>query len=41
MKKIEKVRKQVRNNLGTNDNIRKIETGQDDDYGTAFLLDYP
>ena len=31
----------VKNNLRTYDDIRKIETGQDDDCGTAFLLDYP
>ena len=31
----------VRNNLRTYDNIRKIATGQGDDYTTGCLLDYP
>ena len=31
----------VKNNLRTYDNIRKIETGQGDDYTTGYLLDYP
>ena len=31
----------VRNNLRTYDNIRKIATGQGDDYTTGYLLDYP
>ena len=31
----------VKNNLRAYDKIRKIETGQGDDYGTVFLLDYP
>ena len=30
----------VKNNLKTYDNIRKIATGQGDDYTTGFLLDY-
>ena len=30
----------VRNNLITNDSIRKIATDQGDDYTTGFLLDY-
>ena len=30
----------VKNNLITYDNIRKIATGQGDDYTTGFLLDY-
>ena len=30
----------VRNNLRTNDNIRKIVTGQGDGYTTSCLLDY-
>ena len=30
----------VRNNLRTNESIRKIETGQRDDYATGCLLDY-
>ena len=30
----------IRNNLITYDNIRKIETGQGDDYTTGCLLDY-
>ena len=31
----------VKNNLRTYDNIRKIAAGQDDDYTTGCLLDYP
>ena len=31
----------VKNNLATYDNIRKIPTGQGDDYTTGCLLDYP
>ena len=30
----------VKNNLVTSDNIRKITTGQGDDYTTGCLLDY-
>ena len=30
----------IRNNLITYDNIRKISTGQGDDYATGYLLDY-
>ena len=30
----------IRNNLMTYDNIRKISTGQGDDYTTGCLLDY-
>ena len=30
----------VKNDLRTYDNIRKIATGQDDDYTTGCLLDY-
>ena len=30
----------IRNNLITFDNIRKIATGQGDDYTTGCLLDY-
>ena len=30
----------VKSNLRTNDNIRKIATGQGDDYTTGCLLDY-
>ena len=30
----------VKNYLKTFDNIRKIATGQSDDYKTGFLLDY-
>ena len=30
----------VKNNLRTYDNIRKIGTGQGDNYTTGFLLDY-
>ena len=30
----------IRSNLITYDNIRKIETGQGDDYPTGCLLDY-
>ena len=30
----------VRNNLRTYESIRKIETGQSDDYATGCLLDY-
>ena len=32
--------KPVKNDLRTYDNIRKIATGQGDDYITDFLLDY-
>ena len=31
----------IKNNLKTHDNIRKIATGQGDDYTTGCLLDYP
>ena len=31
----------IKNDLKTYDNIRKIATGQDDDYTTECLLDYP
>ena len=31
----------IKNNLKTYDNIRKIATGQVDDYTTGCLLDYP
>ena len=31
----------IKNDLKTNDNIRKIATGQGDDYATGCLLDYP
>ena len=31
----------VKNNKVTHENIRKIATGQGDDYKTGFLLDYP
>ena len=31
----------VKNYLKTFDNIRKIATGQSDDYTTGCLLDYP
>ena len=31
----------IKNYLKTNDNIRKIATGQGDDYITGCLLDYP
>ena len=31
----------IKNNKITNDNIRKIATGQGDDYTTGGLLDYP
>ena len=31
----------VKNNLAIYDNIRKIPTGQGDDYTTGCLLDYP
>ena len=31
----------IKNDLKTNDNIRKIATGQGDDYTTGLLLDYP
>ena len=30
----------INNDLKTFDNIRKIATGQSDDYKTGFLLDY-
>ena len=32
--------KLVKNNIRTYDNIRKISTGQGDDYTTGCLLDY-
>ena len=31
----------IKNDLKTQDDIRKIETGQGDDYTTGCLLDYP
>ena len=31
----------IKNDLKTYDNIRKIATGQGDDYTTGCLLDYP
>ena len=31
----------IKNDLKTHDNIRKIATGQGDDYTTGCLLDYP
>ena len=31
----------IKNDLKTYDTIRKIETGQGDDYTTGCLLDYP
>ena len=31
----------IKNNKVTNENIRKIATGQEDDYTTGCLLDYP
>ena len=31
----------IKNYLKTYDNIRKIATGQGDDYTTGYLLDYP
>ena len=31
----------IKNNLKTYDDIRKIATGQGDDYRTGCLLDYP
>ena len=31
----------IKNNLKTYHNIRKIATGQGDDYTTSCLLDYP
>ena len=31
----------IKNDLNTYDNIRKIRTGQGDDYTTGCLLDYP
>ena len=33
--------KTIRKDLKTYDNIRKIATGQGDDYTIGFLLDYP
>ena len=33
--------KPIKNDLITYDNIRKIATGQEDDYTTGCLLDYP
>ena len=33
--------KPIKNDLKTYDNIRKIATGQGDDYTTGCLLDYP
>ena len=32
---------QIKNDLKTHDNIRKIATGQGNDYTSVFLLDYP
>ena len=32
---------QIKYDLKTSDNIRKIVTGQGDDYTTGCLLDYP
>ena len=31
----------INNDIQTHGNIRKIATGQEDDYTTVFLLDYP
>ena len=31
----------VKNNLRAYENVRKIKTGQRDDYATGSLLDYP
>ena len=31
----------IKNDLKTYDNIRKVETGQSDDYTTGYLLNYP
>ena len=31
----------VKNNLTTSNNIRKVATGQEDDYRNSCLLDYP
>ena len=31
----------IKNDLKTYDNIRKIETGQGDDFTTGYVLDYP
>ena len=31
----------IKNNIWTYDNIRKIATGQEDEYTTGCLLDYP
>ena len=31
----------IKNNKVTNENIRKVATGQGDDYTTGCLLDYP
>ena len=31
----------IKNDLKTYDNIRKVATGQGDDYTTGCLLDYP
>ena len=31
----------IKNDLKTYDNIRKITTGQGDDYTTGCILDYP
>ena len=31
----------IKHNKGTYENIRKIATGQGDDYTTGCLLDYP
>ena len=40
MDKIFSVKKPVKNNLITYDNIRKIATDQGDDYAVGCLLDY-
>ena len=31
----------VKNNIRRYENIRKIATGQEDDYSNGYLLDYP
>ena len=31
----------IKNDLKIHDNIRKIETGQGDDFTTGYVLDYP
>ena len=30
----------IKNDIKTHDNIRKITTGQGDDYTTGYLIDY-